>query len=211
MATLGQMKSTIGDVLQDTSFMSISASSVTSVINDAISYYKNRRYWFNEIKTDLTTTVGNPVLAGVPSDFLREIERGGLSIVYGNSIYSLAKVSTESYDILDNGGSGLPRVYTYRNNQIELYTYPDAAYTLRLRYIKDYAELSQDSDTNDFMTHADRMVRYNALSRIYAEYKQDEKMEAYYTAKADDEEKNLLKRSNALSGSGTLVKDSFLF
>lgn len=210
MATLEQIRNTIGEVLQDTAFMSVSVSSVTSVINDVVNYFKFRRYWFNETEADLTATVGNPVLSGMPSDFLREIEHGGLTIRYSNIVYPLKKISTESYDKMDNSGLGLPRFYTYRNNRIELYPYPSDAYTVRLRYLKDYAELSLNSDSNDFTSNADRLVRYEALARIYAEYKQDDKMESYYTARSASEENNLLKRSNALSGSGSLVKDSFL-
>ena len=54
------------------------------------------------------------------------------------------------------------------------------------------------------------MIIYNALSRIYAEYKQDPNMEQYYTARAKDEELNLKRRSDSLTGSGVLTINSYL-
>jgi len=66
------------------------------------------------------------------------------------------------------------------------------------------------TDTNDFTVYADRMIIYNALSRIYAEYKQDPNMEQYYTARAKDEELNLKRRSDSLTGSGVLTINSYL-
>lgn len=211
MATLGELRAQIGERLQDTSFQSISASSVNTIINEAISYYKFRRYWFNEEEASLICTSGNSVLSGVPSDFLFELSRGGLSVIDNSYVYPLQKVDTFTYDANDIGVRGIPSMYVYRDKTFDLYPIPDTAYPITLRYIKDYSDLVNDVDSNDFTNIAERMIRYNALSRIYAEYKMDSAMEAYYTARADNEEQNLLKRSSALSGSGTLAVETRIF
>lgn len=211
MATLGELRTKVGERLQDATFQSISASSVTAIINDAIRFYKYRRYWFNETEADLTCTASNPVLPGIPSDFLYELKRGALAIEYGNAVYPLSKIDTETYDNMNTEGLGMPGVYCYRNNEFSLYPYPNFAYAVKFRYIKDYAELVNDVDYNDFTTIAPNMVLYNALSRIYAEFKQDPNMESYYSARADNEEANIMKRSSALSGSGTLTTEKRLF
>ena len=211
MATLGELRTTIGQMLQDTSFQSISASSVNAVINQTIRYYKFRRYWFNETSATLTCTANNPVLSGIPSDFLYELQNGGMAINYSNATYPVCKTDTASYDVMNIQARGMPNFYVYRANQFELYPYPNLAYSVTLRYIKDYAALVNDTDSNDFTNIAEMQILYNALSRIYAEYKMDSNMEAYYTSRADNEEQNLLKRSSALSGSGTLVTETRIF
>lgn len=211
MATLGSLRGLIADRLQDPNYQSISASSVNAVINDSLRFYKFRRYWFNETEDDLPCTVNDPILPSLPSDFLYELNRGGLSIYYSNAVYPLVKIDTERFDNLNTEGLGMPAFYVYRNNQIELYPYPNVAYSVKLRYIKDYADLVNDVDYNDFTTIADRVILYDALSRIYAEYKQDPNMESYYSARAENEEANILKRSSALSGSGTLACETRIF
>ncbi len=208
MATLGELRAQIAERLQDTSLQSISASSVNTIINETISYYKFRRYWFNEKEATLSTTADSAVLSGIPSDFLFELSRGGLSVIDNQYVYPLQKVDTFTYDANDIGTRGIPSMYVYRDRTFDLYPIPERVYPVTLRYIKEYADLVNDVDSNDFTTIGERMVRYNALSRIYAEYKMDAQMEAYYTARADNEEQNLLKRSSALSGTGTLAVET---
>lgn len=208
MATLAQLRTKIAARLQDQQFQSISAANVDSVINISVGYYKYRRYWFNETMATLTLTQGSPNITGVPSDFLYELKRGGISLISSNQVIPLEKVPSEVYDLQNIQGIGRPYMYTYRNNGFEVYFYPDTAYTATLRYIKDYDVLTADGDSNDFIVIAEQMVLYNSLSRIYAEFKQDPNNEDYYTNRARDEEENLLRRGSALSGSGTLTKDS---
>lgn len=210
MSTLAQLRNLIAEKLQDPNFTSISSASVDAFINDALRYYKYHVFWFNETVSTITLTQGNPVVPSIPSNFLEELRHGGLSINYSNIYYPLTKISSEVYDGWNVQAVGLPRLYTYRNKQIEVYYYPNIAYSLILRYIKDYADLVNDSDTNDFTVYGDRMIQYNALSRIYAEMKQDSKMEQYYTARAEDEELNLKRRSDNLTGSGKLTIESYL-
>lgn len=196
--------------LQDASFRSISSSNVDDVINQALKYYKFRRFWFNDTEVDITLTVSDRVVPDIPDDLLQELPEGGLSIFYGNIYYPLEKRSSQLFDNDDVSATGLPYMYTYRNQGYEVYFLPNIAYTLKLRYLKDYDDLASDGDTNDFLTHADMMIYYNALSRIYGEFKQDAKMEAYYTSRASDEEINVSRRTSALAGTGTLTIHSNL-
>lgn len=211
MATLATVRAKIASVLQDDSLQSVSAANVDAIINDSIAFYKHQAFWFNEAKADLVCVTGDPVLSGLPSDFLCELSHGGLTLFYANVYYGIEKVSTESYDSRNISALGLPRVYTFRNNQIELYPYPNLAFDIKLRYVKDYAELVGDNDTNDFLTHMERVIRLDALSRIYFEFKQDKNMSATYAEGATSELEAVKRRSNVKAGSGTLVIDSVLF
>lgn len=210
MATLAEIRNKIAERLQDPSFTSVSSASVDAVINDAIRYYKYHTFWFNEAATVITLNQGNPVIPSIPDDFLMELSAGGLTIHFSNLFYPIRKVSSDVYDGMNVQAIGIPYVYTFRAQQFEVYFYPNIAYSLTLRYIRDYDDLVNDGDTNDFTTYADRMIIYNSLSRIYAEYKQDSNMEQYFTARANDEETNLKRRSDSLTGSGALTLNSYL-
>ncbi len=208
--TLLSIRNRIGKRLQDTSFRSISSADVDDVINQSLKYYKFRRFWFNDAEQDITLTQGVGVVPNIPADLLQEIPEGGLTIFYGNIYYPLEKRSSQVFDSENVSAIGLPYIYTYRAQQYEVYFLPNIDYTLKLRYLKDYDDLSADADTNDFLKFADMMIYYNALSRIYGEYKQDPKMETYYTGRASDEETNVGRRSSSLTGTGSLVLNSNL-
>lgn len=210
MTTLVDVRTSIVNRLQDPNFTGISSANVDAAINTALTYYKRRRYWFNESLSVITLTIGNPIIPNIPSDFLEELNPGGLTIKYSNLNYQVFKRSSSIYDAENFAGVGLPYIYTYRNKGFELYFYPDQAYSLNLRYLKDYPVLVSNTDTNDFLNYADTMIYYNALSRIYGEYKQDPTMESYYTARAADEEDDLKRRSGSLIGTGTLTLHSQL-
>ena len=205
MATLAEIRTSIGVKLQDETFQSVSSASVDAYINDAIQFYKNQRFWFNEDEANITLNINDPVLPNVPSDFLQEVDDGGLVVVYNQFNYPVFKTTSSLYDAENIQGRGIPYVYTYRNGQFELYYFPDQAYLLKLRYLKDYPILSGDGNSNDFTVNAPNMIKYNALSRIYAESKQDDKMESYYTARANSEEASIKRRSSTLTGTGKLT------
>lgn len=205
MATLAEIRNSIAVKLQDETNQGVSAASITAAVNDAIDYYKNERFWFNEAVSTITLTQGNPVVPNIPADFLVELEDGGLSILYNQITYPIYKRPSALFDAENIQGNGIPYIYTYRNKAFELYYYPQTNYALTLRYLRDYADLSDTSPTNAFTENAATMIVYDALSRIYAELKQDEKMESYYSARAANEKSNLMKRSSALTGTGRLT------
>jgi hypothetical protein len=188
----------------------VSLANVTDAINQSLRYYKYRRFWFNDAEQDITLTQGNPVVPNIPSNFLQELPEGGLTIAYSTVFYPLEKRTSEVFDNENVQGLGLPYCYVYRAQQFEVYFYPNIAYTLKLRYLKDYSDLAASSDTNDFLTYADMMIYYNALSRIYAEFREDSEMETYYTARAENEMNNVMLRSSHLVGTGSLVLNSHL-
>lgn len=208
--TLSTIRNRIGSRLQDASFRSISSANVDDIINQSLKYYKFRRFWFNDSVVDITLVQGQSVVPSIPSDLLQELPEGAMTILYSNIYYPLEKRSSEIFDNENVSATGLPYIYTYRKQQYEVYFLPNIAYLLKLRYLKNYVDLVADGDTNDFLTFADMMVYYNSLSRIYGEYKQDPKMEAYYTARATDEESNVNRRTSSLSGTGSLVLHSNL-
>lgn len=211
MATFGSIKTDVSEMLLDPSNTAVSESVVANAINQAIAYWKFRRFWFNTVNDSATLTAESPVIP-LPSDFLVELPMNdGFVIEYSSMRYPLIKKNPRDYDeIYLSNGFGLPRIYTQKSGVYYCYFIPDQNYTIRRWYLKDYSSLSSDSDTNDFTDYASQLITYWALSKLYAERRQDDKMEAYYSARAQDEYKNLQVRSEKANGTGHITIHSFL-
>ena len=79
---------------------------------------------------------------------------------------------------------------------------PIQDYQLKFRYLKKYADLVNDSDTNDFTDNAEDLIMLHTLKNLYAEDKQDPALSAYYQQLEQDELRSILSRSDAYNASG---------
>lgn len=210
MATFEDLKRQASLRLQDENNTAVSASSVGSAINSAIQYWKNTEFWFNTATDSVTLTIGDPVLPSGSVDFLYLMPRFGMRIPYQQMFWDIRKVDPMIYDGGNVQTQGLPYQYTVRNREYRLYYYPDQAYTVNLLGVKDYSDLVNPTDTNDFTQYADQMILYDALSRLTAELRTDPTMSDYYTKRRDDEKWNALKRTNRLNKTGRALPDDSL-
>jgi hypothetical protein len=211
MATFAALKTDISDLLLDPSNTAVSVATVAAAINNAISYWKFRRFWFNSAYDGVTLTPQSSIIP-IPSNFLVEMPMNdGFAINYSNSFYPLVKKNPREFDdiYLDNS-YGMPRCYTLRAGVYSCYPIPDQAYTIKRWYLKDYTDLSADGDNNDFTNYATQLITYWAASKLFAERRQDEKMSDYYTARAMDEYENLKVRNEKANGTGDITIHSFL-
>lgn len=203
MTTFSALKTKVSRLLKDANNTAVSAETVGDYINQSIDYWKHKEFWFNQKKDNVTMTQGNPVVV-MPSDFLVQIS---FAINYANQRWPLTMISNSEYDDMNVQGQGIPKYITFTGDW-EVYYYPDQAYSLEVRYLEDYETLTGD-ETNDFLTNAERLIMYDALSRLFAEERQDDKMEAYYTGRSQDEYNNLLARTNKQIGTGRLTVYGF--
>ena len=209
MATLSELQTKIAARLLDTSNTVVSLTQITAQINDTIKTWKYKRFWFNEASGNITLTAASATLTP-PSDFLIEIPKNGFTINYGNVKWPITKVSPLRYDDEDAQGNGLPYMYKWVGGVYSVYYIPDQAYTVICKYLKDYDDLSDSSDTNDFTTNAEDLIIYDSLAKLHGELRQDEKMEGYYSARAENEYAILRDFTSKYTGSGRLSVDSIL-
>ena len=214
MATLGALITAVSKRLLDTSNTIVSTADIADSINAAIGYYKFYRFWFNESEATITLTEGSGDI-DLPDDFLIDLpDNETFTIVYQGVNYPLVKLDSSMFNNEDNAGTGMPYCYTFRGNSYECYYLPDQDYTADCRYLKEYdafqTDGSEDALSNDFTTYAERLIMYNALSRLHGELRQDEKMEVYYTSRAGDELKNLQRRTQMQNASGQLTVESII-
>lgn len=223
-ATFGQLQTRVAARLIDPSNVAVSSSNVAQAINDAVSFWKTRKFWFNNKLTTLTLDLEDPYILGygnsnplwpnapvLPSNFLFEDDKDGFVIQYNNQNYPLDKVHPREYDnsFLSNG-NGLPFIYTWRNGNYEIYWKPQLAYTMQVNFYADYPDLVNPTDTNDFTTYADKLIEYDAISRILSDLRLDDDRAAKFAARAETENTNLKSRSRKQNATGRLVVDTIL-
>lgn len=212
MATLLEMRVYISKRLIDVNNVAVSTSDVDGAINDAIKYWKFRRFWFNEAYDTATLTAQDPSFP-YPDDFLvPALDDDGFNIQYSAMRYPLMKISEAQYDgLFLSNGYGIPRWYARMgDDEYKCYPIPDQAYTVGRHYLRNYDALSADGDTNDFTDNADRLIELWSLANLSGELRQDDKMEAYYRQASADEYRNLRVMSDKVNGTGKLTLQSKL-
>lgn len=213
MSTFAQMKTYVSARLIDPNNQAVSGSQVGDALNDAIRYWKFRRFWFNEVADSATLTAQDPSFP-YPSDFLVPVlDNDGFYIQYSNVRYPLNKISEPQYDALFlSNGYGLPAWYARMgSDEYQCYPIPNLNYTVGRHYLRDYDDLSADGDTNDFTDNAARLIETWALANLSGELRQDDKMETYYRSAAKDEYRNLCVMNDKVNGSGKLTIGSTLY
>lgn len=195
MATFGELATKASTRLKDADNTAVSASDVRDVINDAIQHWSKDRFWFNEFEETVTLTQNNPALTLSTNTPLYLFQADGVVINFAQTRWPLKKVSGIEYDRMNTQGRGLPFAWTERDNGFEVYWYPDTNYEAIVRGIKAYDRFATDgtadNQSNDFTIQAADLIMYEALSRLFGEFRQDEKMEAYYQARTTNEYKSL--------------------
>jgi len=142
----------------------------------------------------------------LPSNFLYEDAENGFVIPYNNITYTVAKIPPHEYDRRNNFTAyGIPFNYTYRNGNYELYFYPNLAYTLNVYYIKDYQYLVNAADTNDWTNYADKLIEYDAIARLLADFRLDEERAARFVARRNEELVALETRSMKQNATGRIT------
>lgn len=192
--------------LKDPNFTAVSKLEVVAVINDAIDFYSNSRFAFNEFKETVTLNIGDMVVPALTTntDPDRIFQTDGMVINYSSAKWPLMKVSSDEMDRLDVQGQGMPYAWTWRNGGYEVYYRPDVAYDLIIRGLKSYAPLVLDTDHNDFTDNAGVLIMNETLSRLFAQFRQDDKMEGYFTAAALQEFKSLQTTKRRLVATGRI-------
>lgn len=232
-ATFGQLQTRVSKRLIDPTNVAVSAADVAQAINDSFSFWKNEKYWFNfkssKITLDITPAADgsltsdpfilrygntNPLFPNapvLPSNFLFEDEQDGFIINYSNTTYQIDKCAPQQYDnAFSSNGNGIPYIYCFRNGNYEIYWLPQTAYSCSVNYYADYPDLVNTSDTNDFTTFADKLIEYDAISRLLSDLRLDDERAAKFAARAAMEDDNLKSRSRKQKATGRLVVDTIL-
>lgn len=211
MATFGEMKTFVSKRLQDPNNTAVSSSDVGDLINSALSYWKNTRFWFNEI-TDTTTLTESDNSIPLPDDWLCPSIDDAFVIEYSGIRYPLKKVSESQYNAMYlSNGIGQPWWYSRQaDTEYKAYPIPDRDYTLRRFYLRDYDDFSDDSDTNAFSEKSASLLNYTASAWGSRDFRQDTAMHDAFWAQAQREYDSLMVTTRKDNATGALTITSML-
>ncbi len=149
---------------------------ITAVAQDAIKtairHYAWQRLFFNEERWT-STTVADQEFYAFPSDF-RDID--SLRVTVSDNDYVLFRrdwSTLEDWVINPGTYTGFPTDYAIFRNELRLYPVPNGAYTLHLSGQRDLSALENDSDTNDWLTHGEELIRSRACADLIENIIQD--------------------------------------
>ena len=209
MATFGAVKTAIARRLLDEENTAVTDVEIGEAINEAIKKWKSKRFWFNTTEFALAIAAGETSLT-LPTDFLIEIPRNAVIVYENGEKRQVKKVSPTVFDGYGNDQStGLPRIYTNRDGVLEIFPAANIDYSGKLYYLREYTEFAtdgtQDDETNDFLDEGCQLIQNEALSNLFGELRQDDKMEDRYAKRTQTEHNTLIARTNSLLRSGTLT------
>jgi len=159
------------------------ADEIKREINNAITFYGNKAFWFNEASmADITTVQGQRYYA-LPTNFAAVLDV--LSTI-GNYTYRLTARTEQYLDQIDWGNSfwsGYPTDYSFWNGQIRLFPPPQGGLPVQVKGTAILAPqpLVNDSDTNAWLTSAEELIRTRAARQLYGRYIRDPEQYALYT------------------------------
>lgn len=144
----------------------LTGDEVGLAIQDAIERLTYESFWWlDHISTGLTT-VANQVSNALPTDF---VSLEDVTMTVSGESYPLYSVTYDYYRWLqtdENDLVGQPFRYSLFQSKIWWYPTPDQAYTYTLYYRRRLTELSDDTDTNDWLTYGWQMLRWEVLAEL---------------------------------------------
>lgn len=204
MSTFVQMRAVIADDL-DRSDMT---TQINRAINRAIKYYEKEPFWFKETTGTFSTSSGTKIYttATIPTD-ISKIDR--MEVVVSGNDQPLTEVTFDEIEDIDfSHQTGIPDRFAFYSNSIYLYPIPNGTYTIRLAYTKTYAQLSADSDTNDWTTEAEDLIECRALWTLYSRTIKDDEEANKYKAAEEDALQALRSKTEQHNGTSATVRST---
>jgi hypothetical protein len=171
--TLSTMRSRIADDLNRSDL----STQIDKAINRAITFYEKEHFWFNESVDTFATVASQSSYGtsdGVASDIAEIIY---MEIAIGTQNWSL---NPKSYHyirgMIGMGYAGDPYNYAINQQKIWVYPIPSQVRTITITYQSRQAELTSDSDTNNFLTYAEDLIESRARGWLYGHVIKDQSL-----------------------------------
>jgi hypothetical protein len=209
--TYGTMQDRIADELDRTDM----TTQIQRAIKSAIKAYEQTRFWFNESRSFTFSTVDGQEFytssdnSDIPS--ILAIDTVQLAIS-GSDKYLLERVSYEEIEATSANGTadeGQPTWFCYYNKELRLYPIPDAVYTVRVSGVWSLSDLSLTTDTNNWMTNGEILIRQRAKRIIYTDVILDPEAAQIAATSEKEEFRELIRGTNFRSSTGKLVATDF--
>lgn len=209
MATLAGIRTLVLAKLADSggSILEPTAAQVDAQINSTIAYFGSNTWWFSETQATGVLVDGDDTIP-TPADFDSFMQQDAIVIQQNQVNYPLAQITPLQYDSMNVGGTGMPRFFVYQAATIKIYFPANTTYIYFLNYIKTYADLVADGDSNDFTNYCARMIEYKTLADCYRDYRADDERAGYYDKKSQDEFINTKRQTYKRMATGMLTTEN---
>lgn len=190
------------------------APEIALAIGDAISFFQNERFLFNESR-DLTfsTTAGQDIYGAATLPAIPNLFAIDYVILYLGSIpWPLHRDQPIDVEIYNQNGlmRGQPIKYCYFNKAIRLGPVPDQVYSIRLAGQVTVAAPASDTEVaNPWMIDAERLIRSRAKFEIFKHVTHDQQKAADMAQQSDEAFSQLKDLVNRLVATGTMAPDQF--
>lgn len=171
-------------------------------VNNAINFYGNKAFWFNEASMANITTVQGQRYYTLPTNFASVLD---VLSTLGNYTYRLEPRTEQYLDQVDWGNdfwSGYPTDFSFWNGQIRLFPPPQGGIpvTVKGTVILSPQPLVNDADTNAWLTSAEELIRTRAVRQLYGRYIRDPEQYALYTQLEKEALSNLHEKNVGQTG-----------
>ncbi len=174
----------------------LSLSPIQLAIQDAVDYWTDERFYFNEYRTTgaFSTVVGQEFYTSADWADIATIQHiDKLSIlISGNRFWMEPRTEQYMEDISMNvAWQGQPIDYSYYNFQLRFYPIPNGVYPVNVLGTKQFSTLTLAGDTNVWTDEAENLTRLTAKWFLYRDtILDDQKAQAMENA-ADSQCANL--------------------
>jgi len=151
-------------------------------INNAITFYSNKNFWFNEASMANLTTVQGQRYYPLPANFASVLD---VLSTLGNYTYRLTARTEQYLDQIDWGNnfwSSYPTDYSLWNGQLRLFPPPQGGLpvTVKGTVILTPQPLTNPTDSNAWLTSAEELIRTRATRQLYGRYVRDPEQYTLY-------------------------------
>lgn len=147
-------------------------SPIQLAILDAINYWQDERFYFNEYRTAgaFNTVIGQEFYTSADWADIATIQHiDKLSVlISGNRYFMVGRTAQWMEDISINPSwQGQPVDYSYYNFQLRFYPIPNGVYPVNVLGTKLFTALSDANDTNVWTDEAEQLTRATAKWFLY--------------------------------------------
>lgn len=211
MPTLGELKARIADDLVRSDL----TTQIAAEINDGITKFQRRRFWFNETRDEtFSTVVGQYIYDYTDLASITDlIEVDALYSTVSSYVRQLRPVPPEELETLGgtNALTGEPTSWCYFAQSIRLYPVPNGVYSMRIQGQIRKAGPTDDNDTtyNVWTYEAFELLRCYAKRQIAMHTLRDLEMVAIMNDAVKSQINDLLAETSKRNGTGIIRPTQF--
>lgn len=190
-------------------------SQIALAIADAIKFYKDERFEFNESRAITFATIAQQEAYGtVANAAIPKLRSFDYLLLYVGGVLQgeIKRKQPLDIEMANNGGNfyGQPRHFAFYNREIRLSPIPDAVYTVRVAgRITFAAPTSDDEADNPWMIEAEALIRKRAKYDLALNVTKDIEEAQRLAPQITETLGTLVGATNRLTGTGEITPMAF--